>query len=285
MQNLLKYSLFLLGIVLGITSCNAQQQEKDNTKTAAVPDSSAKAVAHHNVFDTSVSTIHIFVALCDNKYQGIVPVPKGIGNGQDPDHNLYWGCAFGIRSYFKNSREWQLLSTEKVDSIRLERLVFKHRTRPFYLVADAYDGQYIAQCTQDFLNSTAGRKKDTLQIKHTTIGLEGNARLLAYIGHDGLMDFRLTGSFENTDGRERDCMILACISKKYFAPHVKAAKANPLLWTTGLMAPEAYIVHDAITGYINRETNDQIKNRAARAYARFQKCSLKAAGNLLVSGW
>src|SRR5688572_22804615 len=28
--------------------------------------------------------IHIFVALCDNKYQGIVPVPAKIGNGQDP---------------------------------------------------------------------------------------------------------------------------------------------------------------------------------------------------------
>ncbi len=36
-------------------------------------------------------TIHIMVALCDNQYQGIVKVPKGIGNGQDPNSNLYWG--------------------------------------------------------------------------------------------------------------------------------------------------------------------------------------------------
>ena len=49
-------------------------------------------------FDTSNKTIHVLVALCDNKYQGIVPVPPKIGNGQDPDNNLYWGCAFGVRS-------------------------------------------------------------------------------------------------------------------------------------------------------------------------------------------
>ncbi|WP_176700834.1 hypothetical protein [Gilliamella sp. Fer4-1] len=35
--------------------------------------------------------IHVLVALCDNKYQKIVPVPKAIGNGQDPKSNLYWG--------------------------------------------------------------------------------------------------------------------------------------------------------------------------------------------------
>lgn len=29
-------------------------------------------------------TIHVYVALCDNVYQGIVPVPKTIGNGDDP---------------------------------------------------------------------------------------------------------------------------------------------------------------------------------------------------------
>lgn len=29
-------------------------------------------------------TIHVYVALCDNVYQGIVPVPKAIGNGDDP---------------------------------------------------------------------------------------------------------------------------------------------------------------------------------------------------------
>ncbi len=34
-------------------------------------------------------TVKVFVALCDNKTQGIVPVGEKIGNGDDPDANLY----------------------------------------------------------------------------------------------------------------------------------------------------------------------------------------------------
>ena len=158
-------------------------------------------------------------------------------------------------------------------------------TKNYYLVADAYDGQYIKQCTIDFLGSSSGQLKDTIQINNTTIGISGNSNLVSYIGHDGLMDFELTGSFENSDDKKRDCIILACISKSYFASHLRATKANPLVWTTGLMCPEAYTLHDALTGYINHETDEMIRTRAALAYSKYQKCSEKAARNLLVTGW
>jgi hypothetical protein len=68
-------------------------------------------------FDSTTKTIHIMVALCDNFYQGIVPVPEGIGNGQDPRTNLYWGCGYGVKTFFKRSADWQLLKTQSIDSI------------------------------------------------------------------------------------------------------------------------------------------------------------------------
>ena len=236
-------------------------------------------------FDSTYKTIHIFVALCDNKYQGIVPVPAKIGNGQDPHNNLYWGCGYGIRTYFKKSVEWNLVRLEKSDSLRLERAIFKHATKNFYLVADAYDGKYIEQCTKDFLQGTAGGLKDTVQIGERTIGIGGNAKLLCYIGHNGLMDFSLSESYESIDQKKRDVIILACISRRYFTNHLDHSTINPLVWTTGLMAPEAYTVHDAISGYVKGETNEQIRSRAALAYSKYQKCSEKAARNLLVTGW
>lgn len=234
---------------------------------------------------SKAQTIHVYVALCDNTYQGIVPVPKSIGNGQDPATNLYWGCSNGVRSYFKKSREWQLLSVSKPGGMLLERLVFRHRVKNFYLVADAYDGKYIRDCTVDFLNSCAGRSKDYLQVENRRIGIGGNASLLAYVGHNGLMDFKLPLAFKNQDGKTRQAIVLACISRSYFAPYLLQAKADPLLLTTGLMAPEAYTLHDAISGFIEGDNTEGIRDRGARAYARFQKCSLKAARNLLVTGW
>src|SRR5204862_4069337 len=43
--------------------------------------------------------VHVVVALCDNAHQGIVPVPKRLGDGRDPASNLYWGARYGVRSY------------------------------------------------------------------------------------------------------------------------------------------------------------------------------------------
>ena len=51
------------------------------------------------------------------------------------------------------------------------------------------------------------------------------------------------------------------------------------------MAPEAYILHDALEGWVRNETDSQIQLRAAAAYAKYQKISVKSASRLLVTGW
>lgn len=135
--------------------------------------------------------IHVYVALCDNESQGIVPVPKKIGNGNDPENNLYWGCGYGVRTFFKNSAEWKLLSKRKaVSDTILERLVFKHITKDAYIVADGYRGNKIKVCTENFFKSASGNFTDTIQVNSKTLNLQ-NAQLICYVGHDGLMDFTI----------------------------------------------------------------------------------------------
>lgn len=237
------------------------------------------------VAQKGANVIHVKVALCDNKFQGIVKVPKAIGNGQDANNNLYWGCGYGIRTYFKKQPAWTEVKRYPKDGIVLERIVFKHKTKPYYLVADAYDGQYIQQCTVDFLNACAGKEKKSLTINNVNIGIEGNAKVLAYIGHNGLMDFSLSGGYKNTDGKERDAIILACASKQYFSSVLARTGANPLLWTTNLMCPEAYTLYDALETYMKGKNDAEVRNSAAAAYSKFQKCSVGAAKKLLVTGW
>jgi len=282
-----KFISQILITLLFLYSCNSKTQEINaKTKLTTTKNKITEIVKEKQVeFNGKEKTIHILVALCDNKYQGIVPVPEKIGNGQNPRLNLYWGALYGIKTHFKRSSEWKLLKTEKIDDVILERIIFKHKNKNFYLVADAYNGKYIKKTTIDFLKSTSGIIKDTLKINNTIIGINGNSNLVAYIGHDGLMDFELSKSYKNTDDKQRDAIILACVSKDYFSDDIKQAKANPIVWTTGLMAPEAYTIHDALIGYVNDETDDEIRLRAAKAYSKYQKCSLKAAKNLLVNGW
>lgn len=272
----------LYSILLLLTCCTTSNSPTEDFKSE---EDSATIVRVEPIiaFDTTIETIHILVALCDNENQGIVPVPAKIGNGQDPFNNLYWGAGYGIKTHFKRSSEWKLLASRKVNSTILERCIFKHKTTGHYLVADAYDGRYIKQTTIDFLSGSAGITKDTVQINDKTIGIKGNAKLVAYIGHDGLMEFDIDQKFVNSDTLKRDVIILACVSKSYFKPYLASANVNPLVWTTGLMAPEAYTIHDALSGYVLGEDNEAIRLRAAQAYAKYQKCGLYAAKNLLVT--
>jgi hypothetical protein len=231
--------------------------------------------------------IHVFVALCDNKYQGIVPVPAGIGNGQNPKTNLYWGAGYGIKSFFATkSKDWKLISSQADTAHHiLERILFKHRTKDIYLLADAYDGKYIKQTTIDFLNASAGKNKLAVKAGDKEVLFGGAANLVSYIGHDGLMDFTLSQVFRKEEGNKKDAIILACYSKNYFSQHLKNTGASPLVWTTGLMAPEAYTLHDAIHEWTEDKPIGDIRLAAANAYSKYQKCGTKAAMRLLVSGW
>ncbi len=238
----------------------------------------------HN--DTSIKAIHVFVALCDNKYQGIVPVSSTLGNGQDPKANLYWGSAYGVKTFFKRSSEWKLINTlVKPAQHILERLLFKHATKDVFLLADAYDGQFIRQTTIDFLDAAKGTNEIEIGHGEKKLRFGGASNLLAYIGHDGLMDFSIPQKFESANSRKRETIILACYSKNYFSSLLRSTGASPLVWTTGLMAPEAYTLHDAIREWINEKPALQIREAAAKAYSKYQKCSLKASKNLLVHGW
>lgn len=234
----------------------------------------------------STPVIHVFVALADNVNQGIVPVSATLGNGDNPRTNLYWGAAFGIKTFFSRNKDWELISTTLNPSATiLERCIFKHRRGSFLLVADAYRGKEIAQTTTDFLEAAAGKPGEKLKAAELEFHTGGSADLVAYIGHNGLMDFRLSSHPQRRDDRERRAIILACASKQYFSAALQQSGAAPLLWTTNLMAPEAYVLSAAIDGWIKKESDEQIRLRAADAYHKYQHCGVKAARTLFATGW
>jgi hypothetical protein len=234
--------------------------------------------------------IHVYVALCDNEHQGIIPVAAKLGNGDDPENNLYWGALYGVKTFFKRSEDWKLISSEKnLSDTILERCVFEHKTGKAFLVADAYRGSEIKKAIADFLDSASGRNKKTLSVKEGSkiiqIQLGEDAQLVAYVGHDGLMDFQLEVYPAGINEYGPDVIILACKSKQFFSEPLRKAKAKPLLWTTGLMAPEAYTLKSAVDAWITGESPQEVRMRAAKAYQHYQKCSSNAAMNLLVTGW
>jgi hypothetical protein len=228
--------------------------------------------------------------LADNEHQGIIPAPKKLANGKDPAHNLYWGASFGVKTFFRNSGEWELVwSGPGPKRAVLERCIFKHDKSDVYLIADAYEGSMIREAVTDFLSAAGGLGGETPSVKTKTgslsIPTRGAADLVVYVGHDAFMDFQIEPIAGRKDGKTREAIVLACASKAYFAPYLKAAGADPLLWTRGLMAPEAYSLKAALDGWMRGEDGERIRDLSAEAYSKYQKCSLQAAKNLFATGW
>lgn len=279
-----------VGLMLGCGTSQGGPVSKQHLSTPAsqpaAKSNTKDAVAKPNSFPV----IHVFVALCDNVNQGIVPVSASLGNGDNPKTNLYWGAAFGVKTFFGKSRDWELVAeSQNPAPAILARAIFKKKDRDVFIVADAYRGKEIAQATWDFLEAASGRAGEELTVtrgaRKFTFNTSGSADLVAYVGHDGLMDFTLESTPKARDDRKRKAIILACISKKYFSKPLERTGADPLLWTTNLMAPEAYILSAAFDGWLKQESDEQIRARAAKAYNAYQNCGLKAANGLFATGW
>ena len=102
-------------------------------------------------------------------------------------------------------------------------MCFKHRRATLHMV-DAYRGKEISQTTVDFLEAAAGKPGEKLNAGGVEFHTSGSADLVAYIGHNGLMDFNLNSHPQRRDERERRAIILACASStpdSIEAPHLR----------------------------------------------------------------
>jgi len=208
-------------------------------------------------------SIGVFVSLCDNVHQGIVPVPKAIGNGDDPDHNLYWGNAEGLDCVFGKSTHWKKEATAQTTLADVLQIrTYRHTSGRAVLTAFAYRGSATKTCLEDFENA--------LQV--------GQYDLVIYLGHNGLMDFSLplpgAGPAQN---QTPECIVLCCKSQSYFQSRIDALKAAPILLTKQFMYPGAFIIHDVLENWIENKGLKAYRDAAGRAYATNQKISLKAA--------
>lgn len=139
-------------------------------------------------------------------------------------------------------------------------------------------------CVEDFINSIAGKEKETITLNNKDINISNGADLLVFNGHNGLMDVELD-FIESVDKKVRDVSVIGCMSHWFFVDHLKHSKGYPLLMTTNLMAPEAYVLSALIDTWIMGKTESEIRSAAGKAYHQYQKCGVKGATKLFKTGW
>lgn len=273
------FALSLLYLLIGyayVACASTTQQRIDNDISASKP-----------------IVIQVVVALADNKNQWIVPVPATLGNGQETRSNLYWGAMYGLKSYMLKKAGWKLLGSQKPSDGRiLERLILaktfyrKKKSVTVYMLADAWDGRFILESIEQYFRYNAGHDVIDISINRIQLKVGGEAHLVAYIGHNALMDYLgsknllLSTPAPAIGNPNNDAIVLACKSQAYFTSRLTKLKAHPLLLTTGLMAPEAYTLDAAITSWIEGGSDSEVRKASAKIYNRFQKTGSKAAERL-----
>jgi len=246
-QRLFAATLFVLGLYLNASAAGAK--------------------------DDRAASLHIIVALVDNATQGIVPVPATIGNGSDPAHNLYWGAAYGVKSFLSKAPGWRREScTPDVSSTIMERCNFSLAGR-LDVVADAYRGENIGDAMMQFMREAA---KPPLQ---------GKREMVLFVGHNGLMDAKnanLVEQFPLHAPHGKLAGVLACLSDRYFRPHLSAAGAQASVTTFSFMAPEAYVVEAIARVFAEGGGDTAMREAAGAAYAKYQKISPRAGAGVFV---
>ena len=234
---------------------------------------------------------HVIVALCDNENQGIVPVSDTLGNGQDPRTNLYWGALYGVRTHLLRSGYQRVEGEFSGPEGVLERIVLSKSVlragQPveLFVVAEAWDGRRIGRAIERFFELAAGRQKEAVSIRtgsgEQILRAGGSATVIAFVGHNGLMDFPLSTTPEAIPSSPvRGSVVLACASKPYFLEALRSGGSHPLLLTNGLMAPEAYTLDAVLTSLVQGADSGEIHESAAQAYNAYQKCGLRGARGL-----
>ena len=292
-HTIIRYCTVFITLFILLLSCDKQTRqaespkEKTATETNRNPSRQDKPIIQpQNRPLRNYRVVHVFVALCDNTHQGIVPVPAALGNGQDPANNLYWGALYGVKTFFRKSTYWQpkaIVKAPKRSEI-LDCVCF--RRGDVYLVAQAYDGAKMQNTLTEFLQAAAGQDslEITIQEDQATkiLYAGGQSDLVCFVGHNGLMDLRLRSlPRPSVDTQPEGAVVLACKSHSYFSRILLKLGCKPLITTSGFMAPEAYSLEAIVRSWADTKPIAEIHLAAAKAYANYQRdCTITAAQRL-----
>lgn len=233
--------------------------------------------------------VQLYVPLCDNDNQGIVPTSASLGNGMDLKRNLYWATSKGVKRYYKEHPDWKLINSElNINSVVLERVVFKKiftNNTVVYLVADAYRGDKMNTCLEDYFNALSGNRSDSVIFDNQTIQIGKHADLSIFNGHNGLMDDTPT-ILPAKKHTPKDAVAIACISGSYFKGYYEYTNSFPLVNTNHLLYPGAFISEGIINEWALLGSAKDCKIAAGKSYYKHKpKSGPNGSQNLFNYGW
>ncbi len=230
--------------------------------------------------------VQVHVPLCDDD---IIDCGNAkLGDGDNPSTNLYWATTPGFGYWFtrKKSKWTQVLdgdgATVGIDEV-LDVRVYRRRVKAsrawrdagapkkfdVYVVAWAWDGDEIDDALAAYAADLYGDAARRLTLDDgTLLDAGGAARIVAYVGHNRLMDLPPYQWPEpDDDAAPKGTIAIACHTAAYMDDEVPAAARVPLLMTRDYLFSNAAPLEGAVLAFAAGGGYGAIRRAAAKAYA------------------
>ena len=248
--------------------------------------------------------VQVHAPLCE---QSIIPCGNArLGDGESLRTNLYWATTAGFGRWFgrsgggwKRVLEWREGETgdPEVLSVMVYRrtiataAAWRKRGAPksftLYVVIHGWRGTAIDRALKAYARELAGLDERLVQLgaatttaraatAATTSELElvragGGAHLVAYSGHNRLMDYPAAYAWPAPGSRPIGAIAVACHTASYMATQVSSAMRVPLLMTRDFLFANAAPVEGVILAFARGGGYAELRRAAAEAYAGVQK--------------
>jgi hypothetical protein len=237
--------------------------------------------------------VQVHVPLCDNSVTRCGNAK--LGDGNQPSTNLYWATTPGFGKWFeRRGTGWTrlLLATDPEatgDDDVLELRVYRQsiaaaaswrkrgapRRFDVVLVIHAWRGTAIDRALDAYARDASQATPRSITLADgSTLAAGGAAQLVAFVGHNRLMDLDAY-AWPEPGEVAKGTIAIACHTAAYMKREVSAATRVPLLMTTDFLFSNAAPLEASVLAFARGEGYAAIRRTAAQAYAGVRKRELR----------
>ncbi len=231
-----------------------------------------------------VAEVH--VPLCDNT---IISCGNArLGNGDSLDGNLLWTTTPGFGSWFvRRGSGWKRVAKHRetgdpdILAIDVYRrtistpAAWRKRGAParfeLDLVIHAWRGKAIDAALAAYAKDVSGgAPRDVVLDDRSVLHAGGAAQLVAWVGHNRLMDLD-TFAWPEPGAEAKGTIAIACHTAAYMEAEVSGSTRVPLLMTRDLLFANAAPLEAVVLAFANGHGYAKIRSDAAVAYAAIRE--------------
>ncbi|MEO8701687.1 MAG: hypothetical protein ABI867_16695 [Kofleriaceae bacterium] len=233
-----------------------------------------------------VAEVH--VPLCDNTI--IACGNAKLGDGDNPDTNLYWSTTPGFGAWFsRRGGGWKRVlhqrgaATGNPDIVAVD--VYRRTVRApaawiahgapknfeLDIVVHGWRGKAIDAALAAYATDVSGGPARSLVIDDTsTVAAGGAAQLVAWVGHNRLMDLEAY-TWPKPGKAVTGTIAIACHTAAYMEAEVASATRVPLLMTRDLLFANAAPLEATVLAFAGGGGYAKMRSDASVAYAAIRE--------------